>query len=46
LSLPVAHENNDAQKTIVPYVDFEDKYFLYNHENGKFEKNESNINGL
>lgn len=46
LNLPVAHENNDAQKTVVPYVDFEDKYFLYNHENGKFEKNENNINGL
>ena len=46
LELPVAYENTDAQKTIIPYVDFEDKYFLYNHENWKFEKNDSNINGL
>ena len=46
LNIPVAHENNDAQKTVVPYVDFEDKYFVYNHENWKFEKNESNINWL
>ena len=46
LNLPVAYENTDAQKTIVPYVDFEDKYFIYNHNNWKFEKNENNINGL
>jgi hypothetical protein len=46
LSLPIAYENNNAQKTIVPFVDFKDKYFRYNHENGKYEKNDKNLNGL
>lgn len=43
LNLAIAYDDVNVQKTIVPYVDFEDKYFIYNHVNWKFEKNENNI---
>ncbi|MGB2110629.1 MAG: hypothetical protein ACPHY8_01535 [Patescibacteria group bacterium] len=42
LDIPIVYENTDSQKSIVPYVDFEDKFFTYNHQTGRFEKNEKN----
>ena len=42
LDIPIVYENTDSQKSIVPYVDFDDKFFIYNHQTARFEKNEKN----
>ena len=42
LDIPIVYENTDSQKSIVPYVDFDDKFFTYNHQTARFEKNEKN----
>ena len=46
LPLPIVYNNNDSSKTILPFVDFEDKLYIYNRENKKYEKNRDNQNGL
>jgi len=46
LDIPIVYEWNESQKSIVPYVDFSDKYFTYNHEIKKFQKNDNNKSGL
>lgn len=39
LPLPVVENNGAYEKTVVPYVDFEDKAYIYNHTSKKFELN-------
>ena len=46
LELPVVYDNNNSSKTILPYVDFEDKEYIYNHQIGKYEKNKENKDWL
>ncbi|MCP4523052.1 MAG: hypothetical protein GY828_02425, partial [Candidatus Gracilibacteria bacterium] len=44
--LPVVYKEEKAEKTIIPYVDFEDKFFIYNHKNKQYENSQSNRDGL
>lgn len=39
-NLPIVFDGTESSKTIVPFTDFEDKVYIYNHENNKYEKNE------
>ena len=45
-NLPIVYDKNNSSRTIVPFTDFENKEFIYNHENNRYEKNEENIEGL
>ncbi|MDA7494827.1 hypothetical protein N8455_00635, partial [Candidatus Gracilibacteria bacterium] len=46
LPVPVIFNDTDAQKSIIPYVDFEDKYYHYNHVSKRYSENDTNIDGL
>ncbi len=46
IGLPVVYDGNNSSKTILPFVDFEDKAYIYNHSTKKYEKNSGNANGL
>jgi hypothetical protein len=46
LDVPLAYDGNKSDDTIVPYTDFEDKMYVYNHATSKYEKNTKNKNGL
>ena len=46
LDVPVAYDGNKSDDTIVPYTDFEDKMYIYNHTTSKYEKNTKNKDGL
>lgn len=46
IAIPEVYLQSNSSKTIVPYTDFEDKQYIYNHENWKFEENEDNINWI
>jgi len=35
----VVENNGSYEKTVIPYVDFEDKAYIYNHTTKKFEFN-------
>ena len=37
-------KGKESLKTILPYTDFEDKSFIYNHETKKYKNNENNLN--
>lgn len=39
LSLPVVENNGSFEKTIFPYVDFDDKLYIYNHEEKRYKIN-------
>ncbi|MFK7779531.1 MAG: hypothetical protein QM490_00025, partial [Candidatus Gracilibacteria bacterium] len=39
-NLPIVYEGTESSKTIVPFTDFEDKVYIYNHENKKYERND------
>ena len=41
LPLPVVFDSNTSEKTIIPYVDFDDKAYIYNHDKEKYIKNEN-----
>ena len=43
LPLAVGFEWKKSWKTLLPYVDFENKSYIYNHENGRYEKNRDKI---
>ncbi len=45
-NLPVATLDNNSSRTIVPFTDFEDKAYIYNHLTKKYEKNEENIDWI
>ena len=40
IPVPVVFQDGNSAKSILPYVDFEEKSFIYNHETGKYEKDE------
>jgi hypothetical protein len=40
------YDGNKSDDTIVPYTDFEDKMYIYNHATSKYEKNTKNKDGL
>jgi len=42
--LPVVSDKWKKAKTIIPYVDFKDKEYVYNHKTKAYEKNNSNYN--
>lgn len=42
IPLPIVHNASDSQKTVLPYVDFVNKLYIFNHESGKFEYDSSN----
>jgi len=44
--LPVVYDNWKTAKTIVPYVDFKDKQYIYDNKTKKYEKNNSNYDGF
>ena len=44
--LPVVFKDNESSKTILPFTDFEDKSYIYNHVTNKYEENEENIGWL
>ena len=46
LELPLVFNDNNSSKTILPYVDFEDKEYIYNHKTKKYEKNQNNSDWL
>ena len=39
LPIPIVSDNGKTAKSIVPYTDFEDKSYIYDHETGIFQKN-------
>jgi len=45
-NLPIVYKNNQSTKSIVPYVDFIDKYFIYDHKTKKYKFNTNNRNWL
>jgi hypothetical protein len=45
-NLPIAYDKNNSAKTILPFTDFEDKVYIYNHKINKYEKNKSNQHGM
>lgn len=40
IPIPVVFNEKKSSKTMYPYVDFEDKSYVYNHDTKKYEKNE------
>jgi hypothetical protein len=46
IPIPVVHDNDDFSRTIFPYVDFRDKWYVYNQISGKYEKNEKRIGAV
>ncbi len=39
IPLPTVFDGSDSSRTMLPYIDFVDKAYVYNHESGKYEKN-------
>lgn len=44
--LPNIYDNNTYSRTILPFTDFEDKVYIYNHDTDRYEKNTDNRDGL
>jgi len=44
--LPVVYNWSESSKTIVPFTDFEDKSYIYNHEKKIYEANDDNFDWL
>lgn len=42
LPLPIVYKENEVSKTILPYTDFDDKTYIYNTEEKKYEYNIEN----
>jgi len=40
IPLPVVFDDGNSGKSILPYVDFEDKAYIFNHQSWKYEKND------
>jgi len=41
IPLPIVFDDALSGKSILPYVDFENKSFIFNHESEKYEKSDS-----
>ena len=46
IKLPEVYLKSNSSKTIVPYTDFEDKKYIFNHENQKYEENLENLDWI
>ncbi len=46
INLPMIFNDWDSKRTVLPYTDFEDKYYIYNKKTKKYEKNPKNYNNL
>jgi uncharacterized repeat protein (TIGR01451 family) len=46
IPVPVVFDGWDSGKSILPYVDFEEKSYIFNHESGKYEKSEKALSKL
>jgi hypothetical protein len=46
LDIPQAYDGNKSDDTILPYTDFEDKMYIYDHKTTKYQKNTGNKNWL
>lgn len=46
IPLPILYNENNSQKSVVPYVDFDDKSYIYNSKTKKYEKNASSKSDL
>jgi uncharacterized repeat protein (TIGR01451 family) len=46
IPVPVVFDASDSGRSILPYVDFEDKSYIFNHESGKYEKSEKALSKL
>lgn len=44
IPLPKVYKWEDSAKTVLPYVDFDEKSFIYNKENKRYEENSDNLN--
>ena len=42
-NLPIVFKENKSSKTILPFTDFENKSYIFNHEFNRYEENKSNI---
>ncbi len=45
-NVPTVFANNTYSRTILPFTDFEDKVYIYNHETKRYEKNSDNKDWL
>jgi len=45
-NLPVIFDKNESSQTILPFTDFEDKSYIYNYENNRYEINDKNYSGI
>ena len=43
---PVIYKNKELTKSILPYVDFIDKSFIYDHKTKKYKENKNSISGV
>lgn len=41
IPLPVVYDGQNSQKSVFPYVDFQDKAYIYNTSSKKYEKNQN-----
>lgn len=46
LNIPTVFNRDDSSKTIVPYIDFIDKSYVWDNENEYYKISEDNLNGL
>jgi len=44
--LPVVYKNKQYSTTILPYIDFENKSYIYNHKTKKYQENNSNLDWI
>lgn len=42
----MVYSRSEAEKSIVPYTDFIDKAYIYDHGEGKYRENQNNIDGI
>jgi len=41
IPIPTVYQWGSQSKTLLPYIDFEDKSYIYDHETGKYEENQN-----
>jgi hypothetical protein len=44
IPVPVVFNGGSSERSILPYIDFDDKSYIFDHDSGKYEINE-NANG-
>ena len=41
IPIPVVFDGNNSSRSLLPYIDFEEKGYVYNHETQKYERHDS-----